>query len=523
MWQTPARGQLLALTLSALVLCSLSMLHSINVKTLFVAPDQALLLQQGLLALLTLGLVVFFMRLAERIAQRHVLACRDTLFRAMLNTSPSGEPKRLGVAMNRLITDANSLRQWAGPGIAHLLAGAMLTGFYSLYFVIEVPHLLPVSVTLLLLLALHAGLSFKAITGTEAQVRSQRGRLSGHLSERSVQKTAVRRMRRQTAEADKSHHYGSVLADLLVRLQTLTTLFHTALMTAISLVTLAYIWAHLSQPERILELLHLPLFAQGILLIHRAWQAFLIYKVAYKRLSLALIRCRVPPAAKGTKRPPKGAFGIALRGCKVSPDGHSLQGRFPARARILLTGTYDKTGLIRVLLNEQRPRAGYACLDKRRVINLTPRHLYKRTLVLDEQFAFFKSSVRRNIVYGQGRIDDVRLAQVCAFLSLARHQLEVKTPEMGRGLSAHWQVRIMLARTLLAAPGLLIIDHPLLLTHPLARHLLPRLLELIDTTVIVVGEEGHSPLECEWVIDTNTGFCGPALERQTSRCLPATP
>lgn len=142
-WQTPKRGQLIGLTMIALLLCSLSLLHSSNVKALFVSPDRDLLMQQALLVILTLALVVLFMRLAEKIAQQHVLSCRDALFRAMLFASPSREPKRLGVAMNRLITDANSLRQWAGPGIAHLLAGSLLTGFYCLFFLLEVPQLIP--------------------------------------------------------------------------------------------------------------------------------------------------------------------------------------------------------------------------------------------------------------------------------------------------------------------------------------------------------------------------------------------
>ncbi len=479
-------------------------------------------MQQALLVILTLALVVLFMRLAEKIAQQHVLSCRDALFRAMLFASPSREPKRLGVAMNRLITDANSLRQWAGPGIAHLLAGSLLTGFYCLFFLLEVPQLIPVSAALLLLLALHAGLSYRSITNTEALVRSQRGRLSGHLSERSVQKTAVRRMRRQKSEADKSYQHGRVLADLLVRLTTLTTLFHTSLVTATSLVTLIYILAYLDQPTQIMELLHLPLFVQGILLMHRSWQAFLIYKVAYKRLSLALIRCRANTSASGKRLQPKEAISIALRDCQVSHYSKLLNGRFPAGAQILLTGTHDKTALIRILLNEQRPLAGYACMGKRRVSNLNPRHLYKRTLTLDTSFAFFKSTVRRSILYGQGRVSEESLSRICTFLSIPEEQLELQVMEMGTGLSEHWQVRIMLARALLANPGLVLIDHPLLLAHPLASQLLPRLLALIDTTVIIVGEEGHTPVECEWVLDTDTGFCGLALERETSRCLPAT-
>ena len=517
-WQTLHKRQFIALVSVALMLCSLSMLHSIGIKSLFASPDRHILVQQSLLALCTLALVVLFIRLTERIAQQHVLACRDILFRAMLHAPFQRGPKRLGVAMNRLITDANSLRKWAGPGLANLLTGSLLVIAYGLYFTIGSPQLLPVAGTLLVALAISAGLSRSIISQTEASVRSQRGRLSGHLSERSIQKLSIRRMRRLDHEAKKSLNHGLVLADLLIGLKTVTTFFHTLLITVITLVTLTYIGIHLDDRAAILELLHLPLFAQGILLMHRAWQYFLIYRVAYKRLSLALVRCRANFHPSGKNLKAGEAPGITFRDCKLSRNSKTLVGRFPSGARVLLRGVHDKTALIRALLAEQRPYSGYACLGKRRVSNLNPKRLYKHVMVLDQNFAFFKTSLRRNIAYGQGRLQDDHWQQVCRFLSIPDSRLDMAVPEMGAGLSEQWKIRIMFARTLLARPTLLMIDHPVLLSHPLAKQLLPQLVEAVTATLVIVSEPEDTPIGCEWLIDTDSGFCGPVQQWRQAPC-----
>lgn len=82
------------------------------------------------LALLTGAIVNFVARLAlgtlaEQNGQRLVIAYHQALFSRMLDADVENGPNRLGVVINRRISDANSVAHFAGRGLGFLQMGAL--------------------------------------------------------------------------------------------------------------------------------------------------------------------------------------------------------------------------------------------------------------------------------------------------------------------------------------------------------------------------------------------------------------
>ncbi|MEJ2208939.1 MAG: ABC transporter ATP-binding protein [Anaerolineae bacterium] len=154
----------------------------------------------------------------------------------------------------------------------------------------------------------------------------------------------------------------------------------------------------------------------------------------------------------------------AARGGRDVLDGITLHIEPGQRVALLGATGSGKSTLVSLIPRFYDADAGAVCIDGVDVRDWDPEALRKRIGVVLQQTTLFSGTIRDNIAYGRpdAPLEEVvaaaRAAQAHGFIVALPGGYEAPVEERGANLSGGQKQRIAIARALLIAPGILILD-----------------------------------------------------------------
>ena len=459
-------------------------------------PREALwLLAAGALAVATLRVVG--RTLAERIGQSYAIAVRRALYGGLAALPQSTlDERRAGALALRFVGDLTALREWAGLGLARLLAALTTSvGAAAVLWLFD-PRLARAAAVPLASALLVASLAALAMHRLQRRLRAKRGRIAVDMSERVVLAPRLERLGRTRRELRRLEADGARLRTRAVARTALTASLRALPELGAALAGIAVLVAtarfDLPPSDAAGALALLAIVSLALAELADVWDRFCAWRIARGKCERLLAFASRPAAAPETTDEKGSDDGASARGS--TPIARTTRPRSRPRARAtrpappvdlrfenvvfralradleiaageraLLSG---KTGagkssllaLAAALETPERGRVRYECRD-----GGAPTVLH-----VDERSPILRGSLRRALTLGVvPRPPDSLLEAVLDELGLARLAerlggLGGRVAEAGGGLSAVERQRLLLARVLLSRAGLLLVDLPAL-------------------------------------------------------------
>ncbi|MGY0055601.1 ABC transporter ATP-binding protein [Streptomyces sp. LZ34] len=488
----PHRGALLAVSGLSLIVAAGSLAQPLLVQRTLDAADAGSGLGLALAVLVTVVVAAAALGgvqryLLQRTAEGVVLTARRTLVETLLRL-PVGEfdRRRTGDLISRVGADTTLLRSVVTGGLVDLGSGVVVAiGAVVLMGRIDLPLL---GVTLL-----SVGVGVAAVAAVSRRVR----RLSGQAQQAvgamtaSVERalTAVRTIRAARAEEREAAHVRrSALAAYdaglgVARLESLAAPLSQVAMQAALLSVLGFGSARVASgavgvADLVAFVLYLILFVQPMAQALQAYTTFQVGLGALARIEEVRALPTEPeadPAALGHPLPVVCAHRPVLAFEDVDfdyPDGTPvLRGvslDVPQGSRVALVGPSGagKSTLLALAERFYEPTAGVVRLHGADARELPLAFLRGQLGYVEQDAPALAGSLRDNLLLGSPDTDDATLLRVLDAVNLrdlvhrAPAGLDAQVGDGGVLLSGGERQRLAIARVLLAAPPLLLLDEP---------------------------------------------------------------
>ncbi len=487
-WYGKRRQYLIGLVgmgiLQAVVITSFSLLiaHLINLTnridslsfSILIIPLSLIILAAISLMLLRWGEKVF----AEHIGQDYINTVRLKLFKHLLNSDQRASQRfSHGAMMLRFVTDLNGLRRWVSLGLSRLLviASTAIVTLSLLYY--SQPILVALTGTSVIV-----GLAISLIIGSRLSdkiraVRKYRSRLAATMNDRiatvgtvqicAQEKRETRRVRRQSQQLydallQRAHILGALQGTLegTIILSTGIVLIAGIMLVANQLIGIGEVVAGMT----LVNLLLTPLRDLGRIFDY--WKQWQISqeKIAYflklpKRQKMLTPHKQMPLSFDPGRIE---AYDLTISGIIKSTNFIVNSGE-----HILLVGK-NGAGKSSFLLN----LAGIIPITKGKLIfdgyNINEISSQLLTTggigLVSQDLGLMRGSLKRNLTYANSKASPEEIKHIiqrCHLATLIKRLpkgLESQIVEGGKNLSTGERKRILLARTLLNKPKLLLLD-----------------------------------------------------------------
>ncbi|WP_087024579.1 ABC transporter ATP-binding protein/permease [Thaumasiovibrio subtropicus] len=437
--------------------------------------------------------------LAEKLGLDYVKAVRQQLYATLMSAPQQQSPQRVGVAMTRLITDANNIKNWASLGAPVFITHGLSLVGYCILILVQWPHVGWLLLALMAFALMATALLTAPMMRTALTLRRDRGRLSGHIGEMIIANLSVQQAGRVNREAKRLGRHSDLLADSAVNYARLRSLLavNPMLLQQLALLVLA-VSALGDGDHQAMLLLVLGLMFVSLTRIMQAWEHGVTYYAAKQRLEFAMRKVQPIPAEKSTKLTNQ-PLSIKLRDLALIPDSPLLKLSAAAGDRIILSGLQcsGKSLLTLMLCRQALPASGRIVLGGRRLEWLTAASLHRAVQLVNDDAQLMRGSIESNLLYGNRHIDTAWFERICQVLEL--EDLNQTVTELGSNLSSGLTQRILIARALLKKPGLLMVDRAGVdRDNPLQQAMLTLQKEGGFTYLLTTRRKLNSKLKAQW-------------------------
>lgn len=469
---------------------------------------------------------------AETLGQRYVKAIRQRLYTRLLATSPRAFSRhRKGALLLKFVGDLSALRRWISLGLARLLvAGIAISIALAALGWLHWPFALGVA----LIVALSAGWILWRSPDLRAAIGEARRRqagLSANVTEKLSNLATVQafgQMRREqrllrrhsdrllAASVDKAAKVGSMRA----------VIDATAGASALLVLVLAYLMpppqlspGMLAAVIGIIGFLTPPLRDLG-----RAQEYWLAAQVARDNLQRLAAQAPRLRRARGAE-PLRIAEGritfhrVSVRGALRRVSAEAEPG---SRVAIVGPNGSGKSTLLALVGRLFDPAKGRVLIDGQDIAKVRLSSLRRQVGYVSADIPLMRGSLRKNIRYGAGRVDADFLQETihqCGLDELVERLprgLDTRIAEGGRDLSQGERMRVGLARALLLAPRVLLLDEADANLDGAAIVALNRVIDRFEGTVLMVTHRDAAVSACDRVWTLNAG----RIESDSSEIVP---
>ena len=441
---------------------------------------------------------------AERLGQDYVFELRQQLFAHLTRLSPRALQRRSqGGTMLRFVGDLTALRQWISLGIARLAVATITTITTLLALAIINPEIAGLIAALLLIAGVATLTLGRALENAARHARRQRTRLATNVSEKISAVTVVQAFNQRQRER---RHF---------RKQSLN-LFNAMLQRA----------SRIGQLRAVTEAV-VGFASAGIILLG-AWQIFRGQATAGTVIAAMMVMSMLAPTLRDLGRVHEYWRGARVSREKVlqflnargriwqrrgAPDlkvttgviefqnirvGTSIQ-NFSQRAetgqRIGLVGPNGsgKSTLLALVARQFDPDEGRILIDGQDIAKCSLRSVLTNIGMAGPDLPLLRGSVERNLKYrlpqaSKRQLEDIyTLCGIDELIASLPQGLRTRITEGGKNLSAGQCARISLARALLGAPSILLLDEADANLDQEATSLIDHLLQNYRGTILMVS------------------------------------
>ncbi|HET9578447.1 MAG TPA: ABC transporter ATP-binding protein [Usitatibacter sp.] len=445
---------------------------------------------------------------AERLGQDYVHAMRMRLFRHATTLGGDGTRQMSnGVMMLRFVGDLTAIRNWVSLGLARLIVDGL--GIAIALAVLAVVHpVIAAAVTVSVLAAAAVALAIgPSLRGRTREARRRRGRIAAIVNDRIARMNVVeafgqeerelRRVERASSRLYKALVDRAWIASLLRALSEASAAF--ASMCALLVGSLQVAAGRATPGAVVAAMVVSGLLAPRLRDLGRVfeyWNAAAVARDMQARF-LALRPMARPVQRNGREAVPEGASRIELRHVGRPPVLADVSLAIEPGERVAVIGgsASGKSTLLRLIGGILQPAQGEVLLDGRDIRAYRWSELRCRVAMVSPELGLLRGSLRLNLTYGAGDVDEPALARVVALCQLqplvARLErgLDTRLTGEGAGLSTGERTRVAIARALMARPSVLLLDETEAHLDRPAREALDALVESFPGTIVFVTHD----------------------------------
>ena len=469
-------------------------------RGLFEAMHAATPLPTGLIAALAAsGLVIAGARVAsrlmgERVGQDYALSIRLALLEHAAGMPASAvAARRSGYMSLRFVGDMTAFRNWLGKGLPRLIAGAvMIPAACAVLWALEPRFAFVVAPLLLLTLGLMA-VAGPRLEPLHRRLRARRARIAAEMAERMPMAPELDRMgRRPTELRSLRKRTERMIRAALQRMFWAESL--KALPDAVAGLAACAVIVTGAQTGTGTGTIAGALAAIGLVLtplrdLASVWNFRAAHLAAHRKCVATLARDQRAVGA-GDKRLPDGPVRLCLRDLPMPQGGALSLDVSPGDRQTLACDPRDADALFSALCGLEQVPPGSVTLSGLCLTELSRGSLRRGVQRLDSHPAVLKGSIRRNLALGLRQVpSDAKLVRVACEVGLGdllerRGGLGGALAEGGRDLSAGERSALSLARIMLGAPQLVLLDEALWHLDQGAQDALSALLDTCGTTTL---------------------------------------
>ena len=470
---------------------------------------------------------------AEYLGQDYVHELRLKMFSALARKSPDARSAEgRGAVPLRFMTDLNALRQWISLGQSRLIVALLLLAATLGYLLV----LSPVAAgAVLAVLAAATGTSLflgRLLEQAVVRSRQRRARLANLVAERVANLSAIigfGRLPSEKAQLERhSRELGGAMADRALWTGGLrgTTEFAIRLaMAAVLGVLLIQLGQGQVSPGTILAAVSVvALLVTPLRDLSRVQEYWTAARVSRAKLSGFLTSEQSPARRNRAIAETHGI--LQLQDLHLAAGQRPFSTVVPAGSRVLVSGLNGagKTTLLWTIAGIRRPLAGRVTIDGEAAHRLDRHSLQSSVGIASPALPLLRGTVQLNLRYRAPKADEAALQAVCVQTGLADllgswpALLDYRVADEGSNLSRGEQARLQLARAIVCAPGILLLDELDAHLDEPGRTLLRQLIVDYPGTVIFTS---HDPVtvalaDTEWQV----GADGIRLLSRTSPVQP---
>ncbi|WP_426414773.1 ATP-binding cassette domain-containing protein [Aestuariirhabdus sp. LZHN29] len=412
----------------------------------------------------------------ERLGQNYVHHVRQRLFRQLTRLGSNGvQHLSRGAIMLRFVGDLSAMRNWISLGLARLTVSG-LTVLIALAALAWIQPVISLSVGIAAATA--TGLALLMGPGIRHQNRVSRrlrGRMAANLNDRVTHLNVITGFAQQQREQHRFSRHSRQVQEALVTRAYLIGLLRSlseATATLASLCTLV-IGAWLLQAgwatpgSLVAAMVVTGLLAPGLQDMGRVYEYWNGYLVARDK-QLQILRLRPPRHALHPL--PAGPGIIKLENAALGHRLHPINLRLVPGEPTCILGANGagKSTLLRLIAGQLSPDKGRVLLDGIDLSQLTPSARAAGCALVSSDLPLLRGSLRYNLCYGLERTKnaDEALANVIsqcrldAIIQRLPQGLDSQVSDQNPLLSSGEIARVLLARALLSAPRVLLLDEP---------------------------------------------------------------